>query len=506
MKNTEYNTELKNITKNAGFGGFGVVFTNVMGFFNNAIITRVLGAELYGLFVLATNIITFIGYIAQLGFSSTLVRYVSFFTGKQEYGKAKGTILYGLRLLFFFSIFLGVASFLLSPLISQTIFNRPELTSLLRMLTIALPFMGATVIFLAALVGLKLIKHYVISINIINPVTFLIAILAVFLLGYSLIALIWAWVFVAVIVSIFSFYFLNNEYFIKQRKTKPIVEKKELWSFARPMYLNGFVNNAIKVVPVLIIGYFLPDNEVGIFNISFKVALLVSFSLLAFRQIFAPSVSALFARGKIQLIEELNKTITKWIFTISLIIFFNIILFSKSILSVFGAEFIVGANVLLILALGELISSGMGLAGNILEMSGRPKVELLNTTATLVLILVLNYLLIPVYGITGAAVSYSVTIALVNLARVIELFVFEKIHPFKFSYLKPVVAGVAAFAIVFWIKNIVVVPMYWEMVVGAICFIVLFISFVWILKLDSEDKYILQTVTGKFINKKKKEN
>jgi len=506
VKNTEYNTELKNITKNAGFGGFGIVFTNVMGFVNNAIITRVLGAELYGLFVLATNIITFIGYIAQLGFSSTLVRYVSFFTGKQEFGKAKGTILYGLRLLFFFSIFLGVVSFLLSPLISQTIFHRTELTSLLRILTIALPFMGATVIFLAALVGLKLIKHYVISINIINPVAFLIAILAIFLLGYSLTSLIWAWILVAVIVSIFSFYFLNKEYFINQRKVEPIIEKKELWSFARPMYLNGFVNNAIKVAPVLIIGYFMPDNEVGIFNISFKVALLVSFSLLAFRQIFAPSVSALFARGEIQLIEELNKTITKWIFTISLIVFFNIVLFAEPILNVFGAEFIIGTNILLILALGELISSGMGLAGNILEMSGRPKVELVNSVVTLFLLLVLNYFMIPAFGITGAAISYSVTIVLVSLIRVIELFVFEKIHPFKFSYLKPVVAGVVAFAIVFWLKNLVIVSMYWEMVVGAIIFIVLFISFVWILKLDSEDKYILQTVMGKFINKKKKEN
>lgn len=504
MKNDEYNSELKNITKNAGFGGFGVVFTNVMGFVNNAIITRVLGAELYGLFVLATNIITFIGYISQLGFSSTLVRYVSFFTGKQESGKAKGTILYGLRLLIYFSIFLAVVTFIISPLISNYIFHRAELTSLLRMLLIALPFMGAIVIFLAAFVGLKHIKYYVLSNNIINPVAFFILISIIFLLGYNLTALIWAWVFIAVIVALFSFYFLNKEYFAKQRKVKPIVVKKELWSFARPMYLNGFVNNAIKVAPVLIIGYFLPDNEVGIFNIGFKIALLVSFSLLAFRQIFAPSVSALFARGKIQLIEELNKTITKWIFTISLIIFFNIILFSESILSVFGDEFIVGANVLLILALGELISSGMGLAGNILEMSGRPKVELLNTTATLVLILVLNYLLIPVYGITGAAVSYSVTIALVNLARVIELFVFEKIHPFKFSYLKPVVAGVTAFAIIFWIKNIVVVPMYWEMVVGAICFIMLFISLVWILKLDSEDRYILRTLTDKYMKKNKK--
>ena len=134
MKNAEYNSELKNITKNAGFGGFGVVFTNVMGFVNNAIITRVLGAELYGLFILANNIITFIGYISQLGFSTTLVRYVSFFTGKQEYGKAKGTILYGLRLLIFFSIFLAVVTFFISPLISKTIFNRPELSSLLRML------------------------------------------------------------------------------------------------------------------------------------------------------------------------------------------------------------------------------------------------------------------------------------------------------------------------------------------------------------------------------------
>ena len=92
LKTNEYNSELRSIAKNAGFGAVGILFMNVMAFVNNAVITRVLGADSYGLFVLATNIFTFIAIIPQFGFGNTIVRYVSFYTGKGEGAKAKGTI------------------------------------------------------------------------------------------------------------------------------------------------------------------------------------------------------------------------------------------------------------------------------------------------------------------------------------------------------------------------------------------------------------------------------
>jgi len=190
LLNPEYKSELRNIAVNAGIGAFGIIFLNLMAFINNAIITRTLGADDYGLFVLATNILYFISVLSQLGFGGTIIRFVSYYTGKGTSGKVKGTILYGTKVLLFASLFVAVISIALSPIISQNIFDRPELNSYLKILLLSLPFLVVTVVFNSSLNGLKLIKYQVLSSNVLYPLVFFIFISFVFFFGYRLSGLI----------------------------------------------------------------------------------------------------------------------------------------------------------------------------------------------------------------------------------------------------------------------------------------------------------------------------
>ena len=497
MLNPEYKSELRNIAVNAGIGAFGIIFLNLMAFINNAIITRTLGADDYGLFVLVTNILYFIVVISQLGFGGTIVRFVSYYTGKGESEKVKGTILYGTKVLLFASLIVTVITIILSPIIAQNIFDRPEINSYLKILLLSLPFLVVTVVFNSSLNGLKLIKYQVLLINILHPLIFFSLISVVFLSGYRLKGLIWAIFSMGVIELIMSYYFIFSKYFKLNKAVKPKVEKKELWKFASPLYIKQFFNNAILYVPIFLIGYFLSNTDVGVYNISFKIALLVSFSLGAFQLIFSPTISNLFARNNKQLIEQLYQSITKWIFTISLITFFIIILFSDQLLSIFGKEFVAGSTILLIMVCGEIFSATGGLAGNIIVMSGRPKVALVNSLISFTLIFLLAWFLIPAYGIMGAAVSYAVTIILINLLRVIELYLFENIQPFNVSYVKPIVAGVVVYILMYIIVSQFEMGMYVELIVGSVIFLLLFIGLIWLFKLDNEDKYILELITGR---------
>ena len=497
MITNEYGTELRSITKNAGIGAVGILFMNVMAFVNNVVITRTLGADSYGLFVLATNIFTFIVIIPQFGFNNTIIRYVSYYTGKGEDAKAKGTILFGFKILLILSLIVLSVSILISPLISEHIFNRPELSPLIIILLLSLPFSVLSTIFYSALNGLKLIKYQVIANNIINPLFFFILIIIAFWVGFRLTGLIWIMFFMGAISVALSYYFLNKKYFKIKRNLQPEVEKKELVLFAIPNYLNQFLNNAIRFAPIFIMGYFLSNKDIGIFNVGFRIAMLVSVSLSAFRLIFSPTISALFAKNNTQLIDQLYKTITKWIFTIALITFCIIILFAEPILNIFGKEFTTGINVLLLLIFGELINAGVGLVGNIIIMSGRPKVALFNTCINFLVILTLCYFLIPVYGIIGAAFSYAVTTALINLIRLIELYYYEKIHPFKLSYYKPVVAGAIVFAVIFYAKNLIDLNQNIEMILGTLMFLLLFTFLLWAFKFDNEDKFVLELISNK---------
>ena len=74
---------------------------------------------------------------------------------------------------------------------------------------------------------------------------------------------------------------------------------------------------------------------------------------------------------------------------------------------------------------GEIFNAAGGLAGNSLIMSGRPKVALFNAVISFILILILSYLLFRVFGIIGAAISYAITIALINVLRILNYIILK---------------------------------------------------------------------------------
>ena len=498
---TEYGGELKSITKSAGFGALGMFFMTIMAFVSNIVITRNLGVELYGLFVLVTNIFSFIVLISQLGFTNTIIRFVSFYLGQNKDAMTIGTIQFSFKLLLFFSLIVFIISQIAAPYISDYIFKRPEITYLLRILLFSIPFSVMATVSYAVLNGLRLIKIQVIAANILNPIIFFVLIILNFGLEYSLTGLIWIMFIMGPVNFTLSYYFLNKKYLSKKKNIKPTYKKEELFRFAMPLYLNQFLNSGIKFIPIFIMGYFLANEDVGVFNVAFKIAMLVSVSLGVFKLIFAPTISTLFAKNNKQLIAQLYKTITKWIFTISLITVGIIVLFSESILNIFGADFSAGVDVLLLLIFGELVNASVGLVGNIIIMSGRPKVALINSSVNFVMIIVLCYFLIPNYGIIGTALSYTITIAFINIIRLLELFYFERMHPFKFSYFKPIVAGIIGFIIVYFMKNLFSLNANIELIFGTLFFVALVILLLWILRIDNEDKYILESILKKIKKK-----
>ena len=97
----------------------------------------------------------------------------------------------------------------------------------------------------------------------------------------------------------------------------------------------------------------------------------------------------------------------------------------------------------------------------------------------------------------GAAISYVATIILINLLRVIELYLYENIQPFNKSYLKPIIAGFIVYMSMYLLVRQFEMGMFIELIVGSAVFVLLFFGLVWLFKLDKEDKYILEISFGK---------
>ena len=104
--------------------------------------------------------------------------------------------------------------------------------------------------------------------------------------------------------------------------------------------------------------------------------------------------------------------------------------FSEPILFLFGDNYIAAKNALLILLVGQLFNSVSGPAAIYLNMTGRQRVLNVILAFGLILNILLNIILIPMYGIEGAAFATSFSMAIWNIAAVVTIFSMDRVKTF----------------------------------------------------------------------------
>ena len=132
-------------------------------------------------------------------------------------------------------------------------------------------------------------------------------------------------------------------------------------------------------------------------------------------------------------------------------------------------------------------------------MSGRTKINLVNAVIAAIVNLFLNYLLIPRFGITGAALATGASLIILNILALLEVWVILKIHPYSSKFIKPVIAGLIAFMFYFIISKALAMPV--NSLAGfafsVVSFVFIYILSIWFLKLDEDDKIVSDILRSK---------
>jgi len=499
LKETLFEHEISKIAKNAGYSGIGILIAYLIGYFSSIITTRVIGTDNFGIFLLASSIFGLSHLIATLGLNQGVLRYVSLYFGKNDPARVKGSILFCARVTLMTSLIVGTALFWLAPLLSKEVFHKPGLTVGLRILAVGLPFFTVASIYLTSLQGLQLIKLKTSIDMIAQPLSRLIFMLVLFVSGFKLLGVLWASVLSNIIVFALAFYYLkkSGNVFLNH-KISAIFEKRRIVTFSSPLFFEGVFFTLTANIDILMLGYFVPSTDIGIYGIALKLGVMVIIPLTAFNMIFAPIISNLYSRNEKETLEKLFKTVTKWILTISFAIFLILALFAKPILSVFGQDFVAGATVLLILLFSKLVDAATGSVGYILKMSGRPKINMINSAILCVTIIVMNLLLIPSYGITGAAMGTACSVIFLNVIRILELYYFERIHPYQKNFIKPLISGILAASIVYGLGKLFPYEQSVFISMGfTIIFLIAYTVFLLLFTLDDDDKHVLNLIGKK---------
>lgn len=489
--------------KGSGFLAGGSVFELASRFVISLLLARALGATGYGLYNLAISAGTIFAGISALGLDDAVVRYVAIQVRERDDRGVRGTLQVALTISMTVSAVLGVALYFGAEPIAVGVFNEPALTELLRLFSVIAPAMTLSNVLAATAKGFKRMDHVAVAENIVMSLARMILLAALMLVGLDVYAaaIIFGISDVAATVTMIA---LTNRHFPMTSLFRRGAQRnvREIFRFALPLWLSGLLLQFRKNIQVLLLGALSVAADVGLISIVGRINLA---SHVIYRSIVAavkPVLAELSSQGERDELQVVYRTSTRWTFMFNVPVFLVMVLFPTPLLSIFGSSFEAGALPLVVLACSELANAATGTCGSIIDMTGHTRVKLANSVVWMALLFGTNLLLIPRWGVLGAAVATLLSTATINLARVVEVWVLERVQPYDRSFLKPVAAGLAAAAcgaaLIVWVPA----PTNLLEIAGiAILITAVYAAASWLLGIAPEDREVIAKVVRRLRGK-----
>lgn len=386
----------------------GIAVTYTM----QVLLARWMGATQYGVYDYVISIATLLGFLACLGLSNSILRFIPEYSVREDWGKLRGVVWGSWRYVFTSSILISVIamvvslgwskynpqfallSFVLSmgtiPLWALIRHQREMARGIKRMVLAYFPSM---VMFpLLVIIGAFYFRD-----NLSSSRTITIAFMSLFL------------------VSISQLWLFKLQMPEQCAITKPTYQPKEWFAVALPLLFNDGAMVILSQTDIIMTGAILDPFSVGIYSAAFKTASGVSFLLAAVNAIAAPMFATFHAQQDSEGLQQLTSTVARWLFYPSFVFASLLIVFAEQVLGLFGSEFIAARWSMSILILGQLVNVGAGSVGYLMQMTGHHQKCASVLGCSAILNLILNSILIPTLGIMGAAIATAVTMAIWNI-------------------------------------------------------------------------------------------
>jgi O-antigen/teichoic acid export membrane protein len=439
--------------KGGGIIFAGNVFQYASRFFIGILLARLLGAEQFGLYNLAMTAAAVAAGLALLGLKPALVRYVSLYASRRDSAGLWGTLQIGLGLPALLGVLMGVGLYVLAPAIAERLFSEPRLVPLLRLVSLVVPFLALSRLIAAATRGFNKMQYTVIAQKISQPLIRLVLLLILAIIGLNAARALASFGLTTAVVFAMLLFFLHKLFPVNRPFRMARRDTRELLSFSLPIYLVNLIKTFRGSIQILLLGALNTVATVGVFTVATQVNTLGKMFHNSVVTASMPIVSELHGKGAWKQMGHYYQTVTKWTFTANLPIFLITILFAAPILSIFGRDYVGGATALILLAWANLVNASAGICGVVIDMSGNTSLKLFNSVVVTVLSLGLSVLLIPTWGLVGAAVAALVAAIVVNLLRLVEVFFVFRLLPYNLGFLKPILAGLVALIVAWAIRQ-----------------------------------------------------
>ena len=476
---------LRKTAKGTALAFFGLLLFGILDFASKVLIARHASQAEYGIFSLALSLLQICTILSCLGLQAATPRCIAFFRGRGDLEKARSIVFASLQLALIASVLCGATLFLASPLLT-TLFHLPaSATQIFQIFAVALPFSVAVEMLASVFRGYDRVQEKVIFRDILSNVLKVLFIMSAIALGYALFGMICAYLLSIIIASLsFTAYtagkFLgkvswgiggeqertgemerNGDREEERKKRNSINEnsggrKKELLLFSAPLLVANLSSLITLRIDILMLGYFINASVAALYNAAYIINQLLLIFLNSMIFIYMPISSQLYSMNLFKEMRRCYIIATKWTFSATFPIFLIIFIFSEDILRIFfGYSYVPAGEALRILALGSLIHVFLGPNTTTLISAGRTKMNMIDNIIGAATNISFNFLLIPSIGILGASIAFLASSLIINMLKSLQIFLMYRIHPFGWSYLKPILSSCVLISLIYlFIKQI----------------------------------------------------
>lgn len=416
--------DLAGTLKKGAISSLAVKITGAgLAFITHVAFARLMGTTSYGIYVYALTWVTMISVFAKLGLDSVALKFIPVYLVGHRYPLLRGLVKTCRRYAIFSSIFFSIGTIAVSYLLLA---DRDNIMLVVFFFSaLHLPAMVLMTVEGSFLQAFKKVVHSEIAQKVVQPILLTCAVTILYFTSQeqvgaipaSIITVACGLVSLALVVIMVSNFWPDGFY-----DAEPDFSKASEWkNYGITLLLISGFSLLISNTDIVMLGILNSTTSAGIYAATAKSAGLVSFGLMAVNAIVAPTISQLYTERRFKTLQSMLTKSARAILVFTICASLPFIFFGRFFLSFFGPDFLIGATPLAILVGGHIVNATAGSVGYILIMTGRHKIVTIAFGASALANIILNYLLIPVYGLEGAAFATAVTTAFWNIALFIYI-------------------------------------------------------------------------------------
>lgn len=215
--------------------------------------------------------------------------------------------------------------------------------------------------------------------------------------------------------------------------------------------IAGSVASIILEIDKFMIGQYIEIEKVAYYGVAIYIATVIGVPARSMHQITNPITAVFLNNNDKPALRSLYKKSSINLFVISGLIFLCIVLNVNELYKIIPEEFSIAIFVVFLVSLTKLFDNLLGNNNAILFNSDYYRVVLALGIVLAILTVILNILLIPEYGINGAALATFISIFIYNSAKLIFVYYKFKMLPFTVNTLKTFVLLIVIIAaFYFW--------------------------------------------------------